>query len=134
MAFTPQQDFMIATYASGSAALTNLEVDGTGNYSAPKFSFKPYSQQIVMGDGTVRGAGWATAEWSWDVMTATQRAWLRQFIPAQSAELWIKTRTFDSPTTGLVFRAVGIWPIASEEQDVRRPVKFQITFQRLTNS
>jgi hypothetical protein len=134
MTFTPQQDFSICTFASGSGALQNLEVDGSGNYSAPRWTFKPSSKPVQLGDGSVRGAGWATAEWTWDIMTTTQRDWLRAFIPGQSAEVWIKTRTMDSITSGTVFRAIAVWPIESEERDVRRPVKFTIKFQRLTSS
>jgi hypothetical protein len=87
-----------------------------------------------MGDGSVRGAGWATAEWSWDVMTRTQRDHLRAFIPAQSAEVWIQTKTFDSSDAYAVFRAMAIWPTDSEDADATRRVKFTIKFQKLTTS
>lgn len=129
MAYTPDKDIQICTYASGSSGLQNVEVDGS--YPPPRWSFKPYSQQITMGDGTVRGSGWPTAEWTWDIISAAQRAWLRVFIPGQSADLYIRTRTPDSPGTGLVFRCVGIWPIESEELDFKRSVKFTIAFQRM---
>lgn len=132
MAFTPIKDFAICAYASGSAALQNVEVDGSTNYSPPRYTFKPWSKQMPLGDGSVRGTGWATAEWTWDIITPTQRAWLRAFIPNNSAELFICTRTYDSPNTGIVFRCIGIWPIDSEELDYKRSMKFTIKFQRLT--
>jgi hypothetical protein len=132
MPFVPQQLFCIAPYSSGSAALTNLEVDGSGTYSAPHFAYKPYSKLVNLGDGSVRGAGWATAVWHWDVLTETQRDWLRIYIPYQSAEVWIKTRTMDNTEEYKVFRGIAVWPTQEEEHDAHRRVRFEIKFQRLT--
>ncbi len=134
MAFIPQTSYAIAAYASGSAAVQNVEADGSGNYAAPKFLWKPYTKPTVLGDGTVRGAGWAEVVWSWDVMTETQRNWLRAFCPAQSADVWIKTPTFDNSGAFVTYHAVMVWPTDSEERDAKRRVKFQIKFQRLTST
>lgn len=134
MAWVPQYSFALCAYASGSAAVQNVEVDGSGNYSAPMWQFRPYSKEISLGDGTMRGAGWANAVWHWDVMTDAQRDWLRTFIPYESAELWVSTRTQDDNTGYSVFRCIGVWPTLSEEHDARRRVKFEIKFQRMTNT
>jgi hypothetical protein len=42
MAFTPQTSYKIAAYASGSAGMVDVEVDGTGNYTPrPSFCTSP---------------------------------------------------------------------------------------------
>lgn len=122
---------MIGPLASGSGGMLNVEVDGSGNYSAPNYTFKPYSKQIQVGDGTVRGAGWTVGTWVWDVMTDTQRDWLRTYIPAQSAELYIQTHTMDYNVTPNIYTCVGVWPIDTETHDATRRMKFEIKFQRM---
>jgi hypothetical protein len=131
MPFTPQQSFMIGPYTSGSAAMTNLEVDGSGNYSPPNVRWKKYSKQVQLGDATVRGAGWTECEWTWEVMTRTQRDWLRAFCTGQSSEVWIKTIQFDNTDAYQVYHAVMVWPIESEERDAHRRMKFTLKFQAL---
>jgi hypothetical protein len=134
MAFTPSEQYMICASASGSSALINVEVDGSGDYSAPKFAYKPYSKQVTNGAGVVMGQGWATADWIFEIITQKQRDWLRTFIPGQSAEVWIKTRTFDSNRSYAIFKAIAVWPVVSEEQDANRRMKFTLHFQRLQSS
>jgi hypothetical protein len=132
MTATPDYEYAICTYASGSAALQNLEVDVYSTvYVAPKFTYKPYSKMILLGSGSMRGAGWTVASWIWDVISSTQRDWLRTFIPGASADVWIRTRTFDSNRSYVTRRATAIWPIESEEQDTGRRLKFEIKFQNL---
>jgi len=130
--YTAAGSYALCAYASGSAALVNIEVTrDAALYSQPKFTYKPYSKQIVLGDGSVRGAGWAVASWSWDVMSRTQRDWLRAYCTGQSSDVWIRTKTLDSSDAYVVRRAVMIWPIDSEEHDVTRRTKFEIKFQNL---
>jgi hypothetical protein len=133
MAFIPQEEFAIAAYSTPMPTLVNLEVDESGLYAPPHYGYKPFSKPITNGAGLVIGMGWATAEWYWDVITQTQRDWLRTYIPGASAELWIRTRTHDNTQEYKNFRCVGVWPVDSEEHDVTRRVKFTIKFQRLTS-
>ena len=131
MSYTPQYLFKIAALASGSAALVNVEVDGTGNYTAPKWEYYPNSQELVLGDGTVRGGGWATAQWHWDVMTEVQRDWLRTFCPGQSAEVYIQTPMTDNAEALGIFYAVMIWPTLKEQHVATRRLDHLIRFQHL---
>lgn len=132
MAFAPEQHFMIGPLTSGSAGMVNLEVTGdTNDYTAPHYVFKPYTKQITLGDGTVRGAGWTYAEWTWDVISQIQREWLRTFCTGQSSEVMIQMPTMDAIDSDKIFSAVMIWPIDSEQHDAHRRMQFVIKFQRM---
>jgi hypothetical protein len=131
-AFVPQQGFMIGVDASGSGAMVNLEVDGRSDvYSAPHWTFTPYSKPTVRGDGVVLGLGWATATWDWGIASQVQRDWLRTYCPGMSSVVLIRTQVMDNAEEFRIFHAVMIWPVDAEEHDVRRRPKFTIKFQRL---
>lgn len=131
MAYTPTKSFSICAYASGSAALQNMEVSGPPEYAAPMFTWVKYSKPIPLGDGTVRGAGWSTLILHWDVITNTQRDWLRAFCPNQSAEVYIRSMQLDNSMAYVTYRAVMVWPIQSETQDAHRRTSFDLKFQRM---
>ncbi len=118
-------------YEIGStSSLTNVE-SLTVPVPPPKSIYKPYSQMIGLGDGTVRGAGWPTAEWRWGYLTQAQRDQLRTFCTGASSNVYIRTRIMDTADSYAYFQAVMVWPIESEERDASRRIDFAITFQKL---
>ncbi len=109
-------------------AMVNLE-SLTAAVNPPKSSFRPNSQRQQLGDGTVRGGGWATAEWRWGFVTQAQRDQLRTFCTGASSEVYIKTRKNDADAYQ-VYTAVMIWPEV-EEKIAGRRLDFVIQFQNL---
>jgi hypothetical protein len=106
----------------------------TAAWAAPHWSYKAYSKQIVNGAGLVMGMGWALGSWDWDVIGQPQRDWLRNFIPGQSAEIWVNTKTLDNAEGYVPFHVVAVWPIDTEVHDAHRRTKLSITMQRMTTT
>jgi hypothetical protein len=108
-----------------------LEQNGdTMQFSAPHYQWKLYTKQITNGAGFVMGMGWQAGSWDWDIISQKQRDWLRTFIPGQSAELWINTKTMDNNEAYVPIHCIGVWPVATETHDAGRRPKFSIVFQR----
>lgn len=122
-------DYKIGTYAGGSAAITNLESLSPA-VDPPQSTFHAYSMQLPLGDGTVRGGGWTTSTWLWNVLPVAQRDKLRTFIPGQSAEVFIRTKTMEADVYH-TYSAVAIWPVEDETRDTRFRTNFKIEFQRM---
>lgn len=119
------------SYEIGStASTTNLESLSTP-ITATKSTFHPYSVMLPLGDGTVRGAGWPTAEWRWGFLSQAQRDALRAFCSGASASVYIRTRINDTSDAYKYFTATIIWPIESEERDAGRRLDFVIQFQKM---
>ena len=106
--------------------LTNLE-SLTTPVDAPKSTFVPYSQYIQLGDGTVRGSGWATAEWRWGYMSQAQRNQLRTYCTGASASVYINTRKNDTSDAYQVYTATMIWP-QEEEKELGKRIDLVIRF------
>ena len=119
--------FGIGSTQAGITALSALATP----VMDPKSTFSPYSQDIRLGDGTVRGSGWATAIWSWAFLPRAARDQLRTFCPGKSAVVYIWTRTMDSSDVFGAYQAVMVWPTDSETRDFTRRTDFKIQFQRL---
>lgn len=116
-------------------AMVNLELL-TVPVRPPRFVFEPYSKPIILGNGSVRGAGWPKAEWRWDTITAAERDQLRAFCAGASAVVYIKTRV--NTNNGAVidqyktYKAVMVWPSPEGERDFRGLRKdFVIQFQAM---
>ena len=92
---------------------------------APARTFKPYSVRKPLGDGTVRGLGFAQATWRWGYLTQDQRDQLRTFCSGASAGVYIKTRKNDG--TYQVYSAVMVWP-DEEEFKNGKVLDFSIQF------
>ena len=120
------RNYSIGTTLGG---ITNLESLSPA-VRPPKSSYKPYSQPIELGNGTVRGAGWATAAWTWNAITRAERDKLRSFCSGASAEVYIRTRTNESTDNYKYFSAVMVWP-ADEAKDADLRLNFVIEFRRL---
>lgn len=121
-----------ATTASGQTAvgydMKHLETDLS--LPAPKGVFLPYSQALDLGDGSLRGAGWASAEWRWGFLTLAQRNSLRALVTGASRQVVIYTTTNESSDAYAFYLAQALWPQA-EERDAGRRRNFTLRFRAL---
>ena len=62
---------------------------------APRGTFSKWKEDIEIGSGHTRGAGYATATWLWGYLTVAQRDILRTYCDDASADVCIKTRDRD---------------------------------------
>lgn len=82
---------------------------------APKGDFVDYSRRVDLGDGTVRGLGFAVGYWRWNNgLTRAQRDQLKAFCSGASASVYIRTRKNDSEDAYSYYTAVMVWP---QEED-----------------
>jgi hypothetical protein len=110
--------------------LVATSLDPTLGLKAPKGTFVPYSKQIPLGDGTVRGAGWKTAEWRWGFITQAQRTTLRTYLSIPSTEAFILHRVYELADIYQWFDAIGIWP-QEEDRETTRRLAFTIKWQNM---
>jgi len=119
-------DYEIGTSYGGMANLEDL----TTPVDPPKSSFWPHSRYVNLGNGQVRGAGFARAEWRWGFVTQAQRNQLRTFCTGASAEVYIQTRKNDTSDAYQVYTAVMVWPEEEQRENGRR-LDFVIEFRDL---
>lgn len=112
----------IGTTLVGLATLDSLGI------ILPKTSYTPHSSLLRLGDGTVKGMGWPTATWHWNIISATQKAILRTYSTGASEIIFIRTKLNDG--TYEDFECVMIWP-PNDEISATRSLSFTIQFQRL---
>lgn len=113
--------FAIGTTAGNMRYLFDLDI------IAPLSNFKPYSQAVELGDGSVKGMGVPVSEWYWAFVSEEERDILKGYCPGLSAEVFI--RTLDDNLDWRDFRALMIWPVESEDRQVGASMKFQLTFR-----
>ena len=98
---------------------------------APKGTFIPFSQYRSLGNGTVRGLGWATATWIWGFQSVTQRDQLRLFCSlVASNDVFIRTRNNENTDEFAYYSGVMVWP-AEEEKQASKRLTFAIEFINL---
>ena len=131
-------EFKIGTTQGGMAYLEELTVP----VMPPRYIFRPYSQALDLGDGSVRGGGWISTDWIWnadsnDFIPVASRNQLRVFCPGASAEVFIQTYTNDQdPVTPFgsnlvkMFRAIMIWP-EEEKREAATRQDFMLKFRRM---
>lgn len=112
-----------------SPGMKNL-ADLTVPVPEPKSDFNDYSQYLDLGSGSVRGAGWVTAEWRWTYLERPTRDQLKVFCAAASADVFIRTRNNDSEDAFQYYTATMVWP-ADEEKSFSRRMDFVIVFRDL---
>lgn len=105
----------------------------------PKGPYAPFSQPLDLGDGSLRGGGWPTAEWQWKFITRAQRQLLRAYLPAvsdalgaASGQVRFRTRVNESSDAFVTFRGQMIWPYP-ETLDAQRRVPFALKFRALVD-
>lgn len=109
--------------------ITNLG-DLTPAVPEPKSDFNDFSEYLSLGNGTVRGAGWTTAEWRWTYLNRARRDEMKTFCPGASAEVFIRTRNNDTVDAYEYYTAVMVWPI-DEEKSYSQRMDFVVRFQNL---
>jgi hypothetical protein len=89
--------------------MTNVESLDTP-LDPPRHTFRPYSQAISLGDGSVRGGGWSVATWRWGFMSQAQyNAFKSAYCSGKSASVYINT-WIDADADYTTFTAILIWP------------------------
>lgn len=74
----------------------------------PEWSYTKYSREEILGDGTVRGAGYPIAEWHFGYLTQSEYEALRAYCTGKSASIYVVTKT-DENTYG-TYSATMVWP------------------------
>lgn len=112
--------------------LVNLESLTTAVLPPPKSAFAEHSQVLTLGDGTVRGLGWATGEWRWGFLSRAQRDKLRTFCTGASATVYIRTRKNDTADAYDYYSTVMVWPTGQEDKQAGKRLDFVAQFQNVT--
>lgn len=100
-------EYKIATAAAGVSGLTLLSALGV---TFPASDPSPYSVELPLGSGGVRGLGWATVRWHWGVYTVEEWDALRAYCPEKSADVVIRTLDVDDNQAWTNYSAVMVWP------------------------
>ena len=126
-------DYQIGLSSGSMVKLDAITVSGSAvPVSWPKFAYSPYAEEQNLTSGLVRGVGYPTASWTWDIITRAERDALRQYCTGKSARVYIKTKTMDSSDSYHVYYAVMIWPTGGdEEHDFQRRPKLIIRFKTM---
>lgn len=66
------------------------------------------SNPVELATGHVRGAGWLTCTWTWDLLTQKQYDELRAFCTGKSDDVFINTKLEDG--TYDEYTAILVWP------------------------
>ncbi len=130
---TATEDFTVGTGAAEAYTgvdLTNLE-SLTTKVNPPKGGFAESTQNLRLGSGLVRGAGWQAATWRWGFLTQAQRDQLRTFCTGSSAAVYIRSRKNDASNAYTYYSGTMIWPTGQEEQDNFKRLAFSVRFQNL---
>lgn len=118
-------EFAIGNTLAGIQALRALSIP------APQSTYRPYSTDIRLGDGTMRGMGFPIATWHWGFLSAAQRDLLRTYCTGQSALVYIRTPKDD--LSFVDYQAVMVWP-SEEERASSRVLDFTLEFHRLVEA
>lgn len=118
-------------YAIGSTSTTTNVEQLTTPLPPPKSTYHGGADEIDLGNGAVRLAGWVNVEWHWGFLTRSQRDQLRTFCTGASATVFIRTRTNDTADSYAYLTGQMIWPSLAEERDAGRRIDFTIRFRNL---
>jgi hypothetical protein len=121
---------MTDAYKIGTSLVGMVTLDSLG-IPDPKGIYRPYTEAVNLGDGTVRGAGYPTAEWQWGFLTQTQREALRDYCAGASASVYIETTTTENSDEYKDFLAVMIWPEEEERTSAMRRLEFSVQFRQM---
>ena len=122
------------TYKIGTSAATLTELSSlTVPLKDPRATYQPYSQQIRLGSGKIRGIGFPVVSWRWGFLTQSQRDQLREYVENASEELYIETEFVDNSDAFVIAQVVATWPMV-EERDTTRRLDFVMDFMVLNAS
>lgn len=123
-------DYQIGLTSGSMVKLENIVISGSAvPVSYPKSTFMPYSDEVDMVSGLVRGVGYPRASWIWGVITREERDALRTFCPGKSAWVYIRTKTMDTADSYHTYRAVMVWDTQQEQRDTQRRINLKIEFR-----
>jgi hypothetical protein len=118
------------SFAIGSTQ-ASLQALSAMSIPAPQSTYRPYSTEVNLGDGLVRGMGFPIATWHWGFLSATQRDLLKALCTGQSSQVYIRTMIND--LSYVEFQAVMVWP-SEEERATSRILDITIEFHRLVEA
>jgi len=118
----------LPAYQIGTTAVNLVSLESLG-VPIPKASPAKYSKYLDLGDGTVRGAGWLTAEWRFAYLSHAQRAALKAYCSGSSAAVYVQTLAEDG--TYLKYSAVMVWPQGINGMRADMLVDFVIGFRTM---
>jgi hypothetical protein len=105
----------------------------------PQGLYNPYSQLLDLGDGSIRGGGWATAEWHWGYLTRGQRQSLAGYLPVNAPSrgnpgVFVRLRTAvnENNDAFVTFKGQALWPYPEKKDFQRRP-DFVLKFRALVD-
>lgn len=82
-------DYEIGTALNNMTSLDALTIELPDPYG----EWLQYAAVESMSDGSDVGTGWCVAKWTFAFITVAQREQLREYCPAASAQVYIRTRT-----------------------------------------
>ena len=120
-------EFKIAALAGGVAGLALLSAL-TAPVPDPVSFWRDYQEQTELGNLTVRGLGYPSADWLFPRLTVAERTQLKTFCAGASAVVYI--RTLNHAGSYANYKAVLVWP---QEERCRAGFFFETTLhlQRL---
>ncbi len=118
-------EFAIGSTLAGMQEIRDM------NIPAPQSTYRPYSTDIRLGDGSMRGMGFPVATWHWGFLSAVQRDLLKSFCVGQSALVYI--RSIKDDLSYADYQAVMVWP-TEEERAAGRVLDFTLEFHRLVEA
>lgn len=98
-------DVKIGTQAGGVVGMVTLKSLGI---PAPLMDFQEFSQENILGDGTVDGNGWSVSEWHWGYLTRVQYDALVAFKTGKSTPVYTRDRMTGNQYAN--FLSNMIWP------------------------
>ncbi len=131
---TTNEDFQIATLASGIAGLVTLASLGLTN---PHPVYMTATSEIKLGDNSARTLGLPRVTWSWGFVQQSQRDTLRTFCPGASAKVYVVTPTTevvdDVANAAQCYLAQMIWPAPAtpENPQTGRRLEFNILLRQM---
>lgn len=101
----------------------------------PDWSYRPYQEAVMLGNGQKRGMGFPSATWTWRGISETDRETLRGYCSGLSAEVYVATPTNET-TSGardwINASAIMQWMDEDEEKNVNHTLDFQVEFTAIT--
>jgi hypothetical protein len=102
----------------------------------PEWTFNPYSDVRKLGSGNLRGRGFASATWHWNILRDSQREILRSFCPAPAltSKGYIRTpinETSSGEKTWKNFFVIINLPVGDEDKQAGKVLGLTIAFTNL---
>lgn len=123
---------MSSRFAIGTAVEALIPLDELG-VPEPKTTYRRAQTTVELANGNVRALGAPSTEWTFGILTQSQRDQLRVFCSGFSAKVYIRTRTDEADESGIiydVYEAIMHWP-EQEDYDTAHRLNLTLLFKRL---